>query len=76
MFCIERMAVHCVEGVIGCVSISEFDEGISVRARLVRLRCNVRWTLPMALPSLVVPWHGDIIDFDRGAFPCKLFHDF
>jgi len=31
MLCVERMAVHLVEGVNCRVCVSEFDEGISMR---------------------------------------------
>ena len=78
MLCVERMTVHLVEGVNGRVGISEFNKGISMRARLYKIRrryvCGL--DLPMAFSGLVVPWHRDIIGFYCGTFPCKLFRDF
>ena len=78
MLCVERMTVHLVEGMSSCVSISEFNNGISMRGssvtRYERRICGL--DSPMALSSLVVPWQGDIIRLDCGALPCKLLRDF
>ena len=76
MLCVERMAIHLVEGMIGCVGVSEFDDGISMRARLDKIRQRRGLDLPMALSSLVVPWQGNIIGLDCSAFPCKLLRNF
>ena len=31
MFCVEWMSIHLVESVSGCVGVSEFNNGISMR---------------------------------------------
>jgi hypothetical protein len=68
MLCVEWMAVHLVEGMSGCVGVSEFNNGISMRARLDKIRRICGLDLPMALSGLVVPWQGDIIGgLDCGA---------
>ena len=76
MLCVERMAVHLVEGVNCRVCVSEFDEGISMRGSTLQVMAYMWVDLPMTLSGPVVPRHGDIIGFDGGTFPCKLFHDF
>ena len=76
VLCVERMAIHLVEGMSGCVGVSEFDDGISMQARLDKMRQRRELDLPMALSGLVVPWQGNIIGLDRGTFPCKLLRNF
>lgn len=76
MFCVEWMTIHLVEGVSGCVGVSEFNNGISMRARLDKMRRISVLDSPIALSGFIVPWQGDIIGLDCGAFPCKLLRDF
>ena len=76
MLCVERMAIHLVEGMSGCVGVSKFNDGISVQAQLDKIRQRHGLDLPMALSSLVVPWQDNIIRLDRGTLPCKLLRNF
>jgi hypothetical protein len=76
MLCVEWMSVHLIESVSGCVGVSEFNNGISMRARLVKIQRICGLDLPIALSGFIVPWQGDIIGLDCGALPCKLLRDF
>jgi hypothetical protein len=70
VLCIERITVHCVEGVSGRISISEFDKDISMRARLVRLRHNAWWTYPWLFP--ILSFHGMEISSTLIAAPFRV----
>jgi hypothetical protein len=76
MTCGERMSIQFIEGICGCVGVSKFDKGISMWARFDKVATQMRVGSPLALSSPVVPWHGNIIGSDRGAFSCKRFRDF
>ena len=45
-------------------------------AQLDKIRRISVFDLPIALSSFIVPWQGDIIGLDCGAFPCKLLRNF
>jgi hypothetical protein len=56
MLCVEWMPVQFIEGIYGCVGVSEFDKGISMQARLDKLRIRCEWTHPWLFP--VLSFHG------------------
>jgi hypothetical protein len=71
IFSVELMTVHLVEGVSGRVGISEFNKGISMRARLYKIRRRM-WVEIYPLLSPVLSFHGTEISSGFIATPLRV----
>jgi hypothetical protein len=69
---VELMTVHLIEGVSGRVGISEFNKGISMRARLYKIRQRCVWVATYSRLFPVLSFHSTEISSGFIAAPFRV----